>query len=367
MVQPTLPAGLVLAPATGIISGTPTAGTAAMDYTVIVTFQNNATATNTVNLEVRTPYIVFATADLKRTLKVGQDLGLGLTPLKFGAVDPIAYSIAPPLPDGLLFDTNTGTISGAGTVYSPLATNIVTAKYSSYPDWQASVILSVLEDPIMTSDPTELLLSYVSWGEFSDPADTNGWFANGIAAFYEIVDGAMVVTTTGGDPYFGKNGTLATDFRILEIRAKILSAGAQTGFRTYWSENAPNRGYSEATSFPFSVTADDQYHVYQLDYRKATEGSFNGLRLDTGDGAGMTLYLDYWRFGSFDPSLKIAALANGSLRLSWPKVAAGYVLWSAASLAGGWALDGGVVTTEGNESVVIAQPGANAKFYRLKK
>ena len=366
-IQPSLPTGLALDPTSGTISGTPTGVTVAKDYTVVVTFQSGAKATNVINIEVRSPYIVFSTADAKRTLKSGQDLGVGLVPVRYGAVDPISYSITPALPDGLAFDPTSGTIYGAGTGYSPLTTNFVTAKYSGYPDSTAFVILSILENPVLTVDPTLPVLSYISWGEFNDPADTNNWtIRNSIAPFDTVVEGAMVVTNTGADPYFGKSATLATDFRILEIRAKMVS-GTQAGFRTYWSENAPSRTMSEATSFGFSAILDGEYHVYQIDYRKATEGSFNAIRLDPGDTAGNVMYVDYWRFGSFDPSLNVSKLANGSLRLSWPSIAADYNLWSSTSLATGWARDGGTVSTEGSESVVTVQPTGACKYYRLQQ
>lgn len=365
-VQPALPAGLTLDTAAGVIYGTPTAVTPATDYVVKVTFQNDATATMVLNLEVRGPYIAFSTADAKRTLKVNQDLGIGLTPLKFGAVEPVSFSISPALPEGLVLDPVSGTISGAGTVYSPLTTNVVTATYSGFPDATASVILSVLEDPVATIDPETPVPSYVSWGEFDDLADANGWFRNSIAPFTEIIDGALVVRNTGGDPFFGKNGTLAKDFRILELRAKIVE-GSETNFRTYWSENAPNRGISEATAYTFSAIADGEYHVYQVDYRKATEGSFNALRLDPGDNAGNVMHLDYWRFGSFDPSLKAAVQASGALKLSWPVAATGYQLQSAPAPAGEWTADSATVTTEGNENVATVQVGAGAKYYRLIK
>ncbi|MBE7503463.1 MAG: putative Ig domain-containing protein [Verrucomicrobiales bacterium] len=364
-IQPALPSGLSLNPTTGVIAGTPTAVRAATDYTVTATFQNDATAQIVLNLEVRNPYIAFDPAFASRILKVNLDLGGGFAPDQFG-VAPTTFSISPALPEGLIFDEPTGIIWGTPLSYSPPNTYTVTAQYTGYPNSTADVTLSVLEDPLVTIDPEQTLLSYLSWGEFDDPADLEGWFRNGIDVFTEIVDGALVVRNIGGDPFFGKNGTLATDFRILEIRAKIVE-GVETGFRTYWSENAPNRGYSEATAYSFNAVADGEYHVYQVDYHRATQGSFNGLRLDPGNGAGNVMHVDYWRFGSFDPSLVVTRQTDGSLRLRWPSAATGYALQSSLTVTTGWASDGSPVTTEGDQRVVTVQPTGAAKFFRLAK
>lgn len=363
-VQPALPAGLKLDPTTGVITGTPTLVASAKDYTVTATFQNNSTASYVIGLEVKGPYIAVDSAFAKRTLKVNQDLGEGFGPAKYGAVEPTSFTINPSLPEGLAFDSATGSITGAATAYSPLTTYTVTAKYAAFPDSTAPITMSVLEDPVVTVDPETRLLSYVSWGEFDDVADANGWFRNGIEAFTEVIDGALVVKNIGGDPFFGKNETLASDFRVLEIRAKIVE-GTETGFRIYWSENAANRGYSEATAHSFDATGDGAYHVYRVDYSKATEGSFNGVRLDPGNGAGNVMHVDYWRFGTFNPSLNVVSTADGSVRVSWPSAATGWALQSTAALPGGWSNEGGTVTTEGDQKVVTVRPTGTSKFFRL--
>ena len=71
-----------------------------------------------------------------------------------------------------------------------------------------------------------------------------------------MANGALVVNTTGGDPYFVKGLTLENDYKILEFRMKVLS-GANSQFRTYWSEDAVGRGMSEATSFLLPEIAQD--------------------------------------------------------------------------------------------------------------
>ena len=154
---------------------------------------------------------------------------------------------------------------------------------------------------------------------------------------------------------------LAVDYRILEIRAKIVE-GTETGFRTYWSETGVGRGYSETTAFSFNALADEEFHVYQVDYRKATERPLNGLRLDPGNGAGNVMHVEYWRLGSFEPRLKVTPQSGGALRLSWPSAAKGWALQSTATLPAGWAADGGAIATQDSESVVVVQPSGGGEI-----
>lgn len=65
------------------------------------------------------------------------------------------------------------------------------------------------------------------------------------------------------------------------------------------------------------------------------------------------------------PTLAISAGPNGTLNLTWPASAAGYMVLSATSAAGPWNYDGASVTTQGAQKVATVQPNQTAKFYRL--
>lgn len=123
-VAPSLPGGISLDILTGLISGTPTTQTAQAAYTVTATNAFGSAAvvlTITVNAPVPPGNIVYPPH--------GSFLiGVGITPLvpTFTGDLPITWTIAPAVPFGLLFDVDTGTLSGT-PVQVWDATHVVTA------------------------------------------------------------------------------------------------------------------------------------------------------------------------------------------------------------------------------------------------
>ena len=69
------------------------------------------------------------------------------------------------------------------------------------------------------------------------------------------------------------------------------------------------------------------------------------------------------------PSLQIAALANGGLKVTWPSTATGFVPQSTANLHGGtWSdLPTNEITSEGDHNQLILSRSAAIQFYRLVK
>ncbi|MBY4898939.1 kelch repeat-containing protein [Cupriavidus sp. AU9028] len=125
-VAPSLPAGLVLDPLTGVITGTPAAVSPATIYTV--TAENaGGSATARVQIEVRnTPAAPAGLAyrEPAVTYTVGEAIAANAPTSSGGPIS--AYSIAPALPAGLAFDTQTGAITGIPTAVSAEADYTVT-------------------------------------------------------------------------------------------------------------------------------------------------------------------------------------------------------------------------------------------------
>lgn len=125
-IEPALPAGLGMDAATGVISGTPTAASAAAIY--VVTAQN-ASGSATARLEIEVRERIAAPASLSyRDSAVAYTVGTPIpdnTPTSTGG--PIAgYTVSPALPAGLDLHPETGVISGAPQAETPVATYTVT-------------------------------------------------------------------------------------------------------------------------------------------------------------------------------------------------------------------------------------------------
>jgi len=122
-VSPPLPAGLVLDPVTGILTGKPTTPTPAADYTV--TASNGAGSTTAiVNIRVD----LSPPAGLAYTSPVTYTVGIAIppnTPTSTGGAIS-SYSISPALPAGLSISASTGVISGTPTAAAPTTDYTVT-------------------------------------------------------------------------------------------------------------------------------------------------------------------------------------------------------------------------------------------------
>jgi 6-phosphogluconolactonase (cycloisomerase 2 family) len=127
-VAPALPAGLSLDTTTGIISGTPTAITAAASYVVTAT-NSGGSATVSVSIAVNAvaPRALTYSAN-PAVYTVGTLIAVNTPTISGGTV--ISYAVAPALPAGLSFNTSTGVISGTPTLAAVLTIYTVTATNS---------------------------------------------------------------------------------------------------------------------------------------------------------------------------------------------------------------------------------------------
>ena len=119
-----LPAGLSINTSTGVITGTPTTATAAVNYTINAT-NTAGTGSFIISITVlpKAPVITYTTPDV---YTVGTAIG-NLTPNASGGGAVVSYTISPALPSGLSIDPVTGIISGTPTAITASGTYTVTA------------------------------------------------------------------------------------------------------------------------------------------------------------------------------------------------------------------------------------------------
>jgi autotransporter-associated beta strand protein len=142
-VTPPLPAGLSLDPATGVISGTPTAESPPTAYTITASNPGGSTAT-VVTLQVTATDPVIAYSPGPVTAYLGVPLG-PLVPSVSGAIT--RFEVAPPLPDGVFLDPATGAIGGTPAAVTPGALYTITAANDAGQSGTAGLELSVILPP----------------------------------------------------------------------------------------------------------------------------------------------------------------------------------------------------------------------------
>jgi len=136
-VSPALPGGLSFNTLTGVISGTPTAVSAATTYTVTATNANGSTY-GTLNIAVNDVAPTGISYSTPHIYTKGTVIA-SLSPAVTGGV-PTSYSISPSLPSGLSFNTSTGVVSGTPTAVSASTMYTVTA---SNPNGSVNGTLSI--------------------------------------------------------------------------------------------------------------------------------------------------------------------------------------------------------------------------------
>ncbi len=194
-VQPALPAGLVLDPVIGVISGTPTATSAPAFYNISasnVTTDGGGTTTVTLSLGVQTSSPV--TMDYAGTgavsTAVGAPMSLALPVNAVAGGVPTGFGVSPALPAGLVLSAKTGLISGAATQpltpAKPFILTVSTAAGSA----NAPFVLQV--EPAAPLPAAPLGLGYAPLGTatvgsaYASPAPTLSVPA--VAVLYTVLD-----------------------------------------------------------------------------------------------------------------------------------------------------------------------------------
>jgi len=123
-----------------------------------------------------------------------------------------------------------------------------------------------------------------------------GWTGKGVDEL-RTDHGALVITTTSGDPQIAAPATYIDCSRYgrlrLRLKAVALAGGPeQVPAQVFWS--TVRYAMREDTSLPFAVRLDGCWHIYDINLRESPKwtGLADALRLDLADRPGITLHLD---------------------------------------------------------------------------
>lgn len=152
-ISPSLPAGLSINSATGVISGTPTSTSSSTTYTVTASNATGSTS-GSISLEVTTPVIPTISYSPSTRILTLDTATPVITPVVTGTFP--TWSISPVLPSGLNFSTQSGQISGTPSVTSSVTNYTITASNSAG-SVSTTLTLSVIPTaPSITFSPTSL-------------------------------------------------------------------------------------------------------------------------------------------------------------------------------------------------------------------
>lgn len=295
-VSPPLPAGLQLDSITGVISGTATTAADSAVYTITANFSGDLTSTYDLTLEVLNPGISSYQINTA-SYEVNQEVTAN-SPTTFGAT-PAGFSIAPPLPTGLLLDGTTGIVTGTPTEVSTLTEYTITANYGgNYPDATFALNIQIKAIPVFIGSDNAPLSSFTSLAEWETEGDLEGWTPARATA--TVANGFLNFAATGADPQLFKNAIVdSSQGEILEIR---LRQNDSERFQLFWAD--ASGGFAGGRSFAIPSTEiipDGEFHVYQVDMTGVFVGEISSFRFDPGDIAGRTVDIDYIRLGTPAP------------------------------------------------------------------
>lgn len=236
-VSPVLPAGLVLDTASGVIAGTPSIATPPAVY--VVTGENaGGSATARVQIEVRASVAAPAGLTYRETAAiytVGEAISAN-APVSSGG--PItAYAIAPALPAGLAFDSQTGAITGTPTSVAADVAYTVTGRNAA---GETSATLHIAVEPAPVA-PASLAYS-----------------ASGAAALY-VKSEAIVPNTpavTGGVPTsYVVTPALPPGLSLNALSGVIAGTPTATQSQAVYTITASNRAGSTQAQVRITVTS----------------------------------------------------------------------------------------------------------------
>jgi gliding motility-associated-like protein len=228
-----LPAGLTFNNTTGVISGTPSTSSPSTNYTVTAT-NGSGSGAATLNITVilpPKPKISYSTPQVyTMTVPITP-----LSPVNTGGAIPATggYAISPALPAGLIFNKNTGTISGTPTAASPATNYTVIA---ANPGGSTTAIVN-----ITVNLPPKPIISYTSPHAFS--------IFTQISPLIPVNTGGAIYTNSG----YAVDPALPAGLNFNNNSGVISGTPTAVSPPTNYTVTASNAGGSASTTVNISV------------------------------------------------------------------------------------------------------------------
>lgn len=267
-VSPALPDGVVLEPMTGIVSGTPMTVSSQTTYTVSAVNSSGA-ATTQLNFAV-----VAAPEGLSYTSSISVDVNsqnLTYKPAVTGTITH--YSVNPPLPAGMVLDSNTGWISGTPTTAAAQTIYTVTGSNAA---GSISTDITITVYPL----PSTLLLTTQTSGTTNTLysvyfVDANtGWVVGDVAT--------ILKTTNGGGNWVAQ----PVDMPVPRTLTSVYFVNASTGWAVGVGATILKTSDGGANWMNQSITGSSTYFK-SVSFADANTGwvvGLGGVILKTTDG-----------------------------------------------------------------------------------
>ncbi|EGG2072912.1 hypothetical protein IDB18_004811, partial [Salmonella enterica subsp. enterica serovar Kentucky] len=157
-ISPSLPAGLVLDSATGVISGTPAAASVVTTYTMTVRDGSSGAENSTTFSLGIAPALAVTQSLYSKVLSMNSNVNLTAINVT-GGVSPVV-SISPSLPQGLNLNASTGEITGIPTVETGATTyTISVTDQNASPVKRLTLSLTVAPGPDLTVNTADKMLA----------------------------------------------------------------------------------------------------------------------------------------------------------------------------------------------------------------
>ena len=301
-VEPALPAGLTLSSTSGVITGTPTAVTAAVSYVVTA---SNATGSATTTLTLSVAEVAPASLTYTRTTATYlRGTAIAANSPSFSGGAPTGYVVNPALPAGLAMDPATGVIAGTPTTLAAPAGYVVTGSNPAG-SAQATLTLSVVEVA-----PSGLTYTVAT-----------AYYAVGtaIAANLPSTSGGGAVTSYAVSPSLPPGLALNTATGVISG-----TPTAATAMATY-TVTASNAGGSTTAAlsivvFPPGSTLD--LAVAKIEFTQSTQTPDNSVPIIAGKNGLARVYVLANQTNTAAPVVRITLTNNGTAVSGYPKTVA---------------------------------------------